>query len=668
MVDQNKVYNIQVKVTGDAALQKFQKNLDAMGKAATASAKSLRNMDKNIEGLNGSFKGLERGAKNIAGVFAAAFSVDSIRNVVSATAEIGSLSRTLGLTAEQFQAYRFAAEQAGIEQSAFSSNLTAFVKRVGEAQNGVGPLVSGLKNYDQALLDAVTNARDQNEAFNLIADAIQDAESATEAAAIANAAFSRSGVAMVEVLRDGSQGLAAAREEAERLGIIIGDDLVESAEKFDAKLNLLQQQLKAGFSANVLEGLVSGFFIAQKVFADIQFALNTLFANVAGSAEKIGKFIEFAFTSPLDAIKIGIAELVQNLADSLQTIDLISNNLGRFSFDIPGIDAAVDKLDGFAETLRESSAGTRQFAADLAAIDATNATIIDSARAELDATKARIDAERELFGQRAEAAKLPPLDLGAGAAEELSKVEQALQRYRESIVAVQFDLDLLGDKQKILEELFNSGAISIEVYQDQLDKLNGKIKDVADDTTSLGESIQVALGNTLADGFGRLVDNIIAAESSFSDFAKQFIKDITAMIAKLVILNALQTAFGIGGGTTTANARGGVFQNGVKTFASGGVVSSPTLFPMANGGVGKLGEAGAEAIVPLARDNTGDLGVKMQINIQNNAPNVRVDTAQNGNDLEIIINQISSDILRGGSKIARSIENAYGVSRARGSV
>lgn len=49
-------------------------------------------------------------------------------------------------------------------------------------------------------------------------------------------------------------------------------------------------------------------------------------------------------------------------------------------------------------------------------------------------------------------------------------------------------------------------------------------------------------------------------------------------------------------------------KGGVVPFASGGVVSSPTYFPLA-GGVGLMGEAGAEAVLPLQRSADGRLGV-----------------------------------------------------------
>ncbi len=63
-----------------------------------------------------------------------------------------------------------------------------------------------------------------------------------------------------------------------------------------------------------------------------------------------------------------------------------------------------------------------------------------------------------------------------------------------------------------------------------------------------------------------------------------------------VIGNAIGSAFtGIGGGP-------------LKPFARGGIVGGPTVFPI-RGGLGVAGEAGAEAVLPLARGSDGRLGV-----------------------------------------------------------
>ena len=64
---------------------------------------------------------------------------------------------------------------------------------------------------------------------------------------------------------------------------------------------------------------------------------------------------------------------------------------------------------------------------------------------------------------------------------------------------------------------------------------------------------------------------------------------------------------GSGGGNGSLTFGAG----GVKPFASGGVIGTPTYFPMSTGGLGLAGEAGPEAIVPLSRGPDGQLGIAM---------------------------------------------------------
>ena len=59
------------------------------------------------------------------------------------------------------------------------------------------------------------------------------------------------------------------------------------------------------------------------------------------------------------------------------------------------------------------------------------------------------------------------------------------------------------------------------------------------------------------------------------------------------------------------SANGNAFgAGGVKMFAKGGVVDSPTAFRY-SGGLGVMGEAGPEAIMPLKRNSQGKLGVQV---------------------------------------------------------
>ncbi len=117
----------------------------------------------------------------------------------------------------------------------------------------------------------------------------------------------------------------------------------------------------------------------------------------------------------------------------------------------------------------------------------------------------------------------------------------------------------------------------------------------------------------LGQKFGRtMVRSFAGAVTSGRKFS-----DVLRSLALSLSRQALSAAIkplgnAIGGlfGNLLGSANGNVFSAGqVKPFANGGVVNSPTLFPMRNG-TGLMGEAGPEAILPLARGADGRLGVK----------------------------------------------------------
>ncbi len=85
---------------------------------------------------------------------------------------------------------------------------------------------------------------------------------------------------------------------------------------------------------------------------------------------------------------------------------------------------------------------------------------------------------------------------------------------------------------------------------------------------------------------------------------------------------------------------------GVTPFAKGGVVAAPTYFPAA-GGLGLMGEAGAEAILPLQRGPDGALGV----------------AAATGGGASIVFNVTANDaasFMRSEGQIAAMLTRAVG--------
>jgi lambda family phage tail tape measure protein len=126
------------------------------------------------------------------------------------------------------------------------------------------------------------------------------------------------------------------------------------------------------------------------------------------------------------------------------------------------------------------------------------------------------------------------------------------------------------------------------------------------------------LGSSFASAFegmaNQLTEFVTTGKANFRDFAASVLKDISRMIIRYAIFNAVKGILNAFNPAAAAAplvqaANGRVFaQNGIQPFARGGIVDRPTLFPFAKG-TGLMGEAGPEAIIPLKRGRDGKLGV-----------------------------------------------------------
>lgn len=226
--------------------------------------------------------------------------------------------------------------------------------------------------------------------------------------------------------------------------------------------------------------------------------------------------------------------------------------------------------------------------------------------------------------------------------------------------------------REALDDLYFSGKITGEEFEAMERKFNLTFGPASKPHKNVDEMTQ-AIKNLAAQGVGQLVDVIFSADKGFKEFARNFLTQIAKMIASQRILNALK---GSSFGRALGFAHGGAFSG--STGLPYGVYDKPTYFTMPGSGPlkkfaqgGVLGERySPEAILPLKRLASGDLGVQalaahVSVNVVNNA-GADVQVSQDGSNVDIVINRVANDILRGGGKVAQAMERAYGMSRARG--
>ena len=171
----------------------------------------------------------------------------AIKKSLEAADAIGKAADAIGVSTDMLQEYRHAARLSGVETGQLDKSLGQFTKRIGEARSGTGAMVTFLKKYDEKLLDSVTSAKSMDEALKLVFKAMAESTSQTDKAALANAAFGRAGIAMTVMVKDGADGLAAMRQEAQDLGIVMDEDLIRASEKANDELEKLTRVIKVQF-------------------------------------------------------------------------------------------------------------------------------------------------------------------------------------------------------------------------------------------------------------------------------------------------------------------------------------------------------------------------------------------------------------------------------------
>lgn len=175
-----------------------------------------------------------------------------------------------------------------------------------------------------------------------------------------------------------------------------------------------------------------------------------------------------------------------------------------------------------------------------------------------------------------------------------------------------------------------------------------------------------AIGTAFTDSFTSVISGSATTREALAGFFKSvasyFLDMAAQIIQKMITMAILNAALGLlpglggGGGSSAFNLAGfgslgsgpgsafpllggSILGNAKGNAFNGGLVTKPTMFAYANGGTGNfglMGEAGPEAIMPLRRTPSGQLGVQATgggstvINITNNISDGQSSSKVNG--------------------------------------
>lgn len=292
---------------------------------------------------------------------------------------------------------------------------------------------------------------------------------------------------------------------------------------------------------------------------------------------------------------------------------------------------------------------------------------------------------------------------------DLFKYNEGIEKIKEADVGREFDagrISLTQFNDQIaelkIEELnskFEAGRITLVEYNKELVNVSRQFEPggaLIAGTQAYIDSIGTTSSNVadaIKETFGALetslLDFIKRGKFNFADFTQAILDDLAKIIIRATIIRPLAEgilSFGSSGSSSVPTAsshapggqyaspgfaHGGIFDKGLKKFAGGGIINSPTAFGFGSGQKGLAGEAGPEAILPLRRGSGGDLGVAASItpvtvNVINQSGNEVQQSEKTGPNgektIEILVtNKVREGIVSG--KFDSAFKQSYGINR-----
>jgi hypothetical protein len=218
-------------------------------------------------------------------------------------------------------------------------------------------------------------------------------------------------------------------------------------------------------------------------------------------------------------------------------------------------------------------------------------------------------------------------------------------------MAADEQMGALDEQIDALEGTMSAAADVAGVFDDELRRMRGALADTGRDLATVERGFSRGLrrafdgvafdGVKLSDALSGLARTM--ADTAYSAAVRPVSRHLGGMLADGVG-RAVSGILPFGDGAGFAQGR-------VMPFATGGVVSGPVAFPM-RGGTGLMGEAGAEAIMPLARGPDGKLGV-------------RAGSGSGGRPVQVVMN-ISTPDIEGFRRSQSQIAAQMGRAIARG--
>lgn len=252
---------------------------------------------------------------------ASAAAVSSFFAITKGFADAGDEAATtatkLGITTQELQKMRFAADMLDVSNETLDQGMGKLSRSIVMASKGAKDQVKALRLLGYTEKQIRSGKISVTEATTKLAARMEDETKAKSNAIIANTLFGKSYLEMMPMLKAGGGAIAELAAEAERLGLVMDEQAIKSAEQYDDANKRLQYSLMGVRNAigaqliPLLNPLINGLkdwivanreLIAQK-FTDFILALSAALKDINWRAVLDG----------ISTLANGLAKLVEHI-------------------------------------------------------------------------------------------------------------------------------------------------------------------------------------------------------------------------------------------------------------------------------------------------------------------------------------------------------------------
>lgn len=199
-------------------------------------------------------------AKWSAGLAAAGVAASGalVKTAIDSADATNILAQKLGISTEALSKLEYAAKLSDVSQASLEGGLKRLTKTLVDAQDPASKAASALGSIGLSSRELLSLPADEQ--LGAIADALARVQNQSERAAIAQRVFGRSGVDLLPLLAEGSQGIRALGNELQQLGGVVDGSFADRASAFNDNLDRIATASRGlGFTiADELLGPMNG--------------------------------------------------------------------------------------------------------------------------------------------------------------------------------------------------------------------------------------------------------------------------------------------------------------------------------------------------------------------------------------------------------------------------